>query len=102
PAPERLAFADVPGHERFAPNMLAGLGPVPAVLFVVAADGGWMPQSAEHLAAVDALGVRPGLLAVPRADLAAPGPPRRQAQAEIARTSLGPVPAVAVSAVTGQ
>src|ERR1700689_3252019 len=50
---EQLAFVDVPGHERFVPNMLAGLGPVPAVMFVVAADGGWMPQSAEHLAAVD-------------------------------------------------
>ena len=43
-----MAFVDVPGHERFVPNMLAGLDPVPAVLFVVAADGGWLPQSAEH------------------------------------------------------
>ena len=54
----RLAFVDVPGHERFVTNMLAGLGPVPAVMFVVAADEGWMPQSAEHLAAVDALEIR--------------------------------------------
>jgi selenocysteine-specific elongation factor len=102
PGGHRLAFVDVPGHERFVPNMLAGLGPVPAVLFVVAADGGWMPQSAEHLAAVDALGVRHGLLAVTRADLADPGRATRQARAEIGRTSLGQVPAVAVSAVTGQ
>src|SRR4029077_3024989 len=50
PGGQRVAFVDVPGHERFVPNMLAGVGPVPAVLFVVAADGGWMPQSAEHLA----------------------------------------------------
>ena len=64
----------MPGHERFVPTMLAGVGPVPAVLFVVAADEGWMPQSAEHLAALDALGVRHGLLAVTRADLADPGP----------------------------
>ena len=69
-----VAFVDVPGHERFVPNMLAGVGPVPAVLFVVAADEGWMPQSAEHLAALDALGVRHGLLAVTRSDLADPGP----------------------------
>ncbi len=55
---EQLAFVDVPGHERFIGNMLAGLGPVPAVMFVVAADEGWRQQSAEHLAAVDALGVR--------------------------------------------
>jgi selenocysteine-specific elongation factor len=98
---ETVAFVDVPGHERFVPNMLAGLGPVPAVLFVVAADGGWMPQSAEHLAAVDALGVRHGLLAVTRADLADPGPATRQALAEIAKTSLGRVAAVPVSPVSG-
>jgi selenocysteine-specific elongation factor len=98
---ERLAFVDVPGHERFVPNMLAGLGPVPAVLLVVAADGGWMPQSAEHLAAVDALGVRHGLLVVTRADLADPGPATRQALAEVAATSLGEVEALPVSAVTG-
>ena len=52
PTGEQLAFVDVPGHARFVPNMLAGVGPVPAVLFVVAADAGWMPQSAEHLAAI--------------------------------------------------
>jgi selenocysteine-specific elongation factor len=101
PGGERVAFVDVPGHERFVPNMLAGLGPVPAVLFVVAADGGWMPQSAEHLAAVDAVGIRHGLLAVTRSDLADPGPAMRQALDRISRTSLGAVPAVAVSAVTG-
>ena len=101
PGGEQLAFVDVPGHERFVPNMLAGLGPVPAVLFVVAADGGWMPQSAEHLAAVDALAVRHGLLVVTRADLADPGPATRAALAEIAKTSLGTVEAVSVSAVTG-
>ncbi len=81
PGGQRLAFVDVPGHERFVPNMLAGLGPVPAVMMVVAADGGWMPQSAEHLAAIDALGISRGLLGVTRADLADPGPaaaPRRR------------------------
>src|SRR5215813_4105947 len=102
PSGERLAFVDVPGHERFVPNMLAGLGPVPAVMFVVAADGGWMPQSAEHLAAVDALGVRHGLLVITRSDLADPGQATRQALAEIARTSLGAVEVISVSAVTGQ
>jgi selenocysteine-specific elongation factor len=102
PAGDKLAFVDVPGHERFVPNMLAGLGPVPAVMFVVAADGGWMPQSAEHLAAVDALGVRHGILVISRADLADPGPATRRALAEIAATSLGAVEAVPVSAVTGQ
>jgi selenocysteine-specific elongation factor len=101
PGGDRVAFVDVPGHERFVPNMLSGVGPVPAVLFVVAADGGWMPQSAEHLAAIDAVGIRHGLLAITRCDLAEPGPARQQALDRMARTSLGAVEAVAVSAVTG-
>ena len=101
PSGDRVAFVDVPGHERFVPNMLAGVGPAPAVLLVVAADGGWMPQSAEHLAAIDAVGIRYGLLAVTRCDLADPGPATRQALDFVSRTSLGSVEAVAVSAVTG-
>jgi selenocysteine-specific elongation factor len=101
PSGETVAFVDVPGHERFVPNMLAGVGPVPAALIVVAADEGWMPQSAEHLAALDALGVHHGLLVVTRADLAPPGSAAVQASAEIARTSLGTVETVAVSGLTG-
>ncbi|GLY76423.1 selenocysteine-specific translation elongation factor [Actinoallomurus iriomotensis] len=101
-AGERLAFVDVPGHERFVTNMLAGVGPVPAVMIVVAADEGWMPQSAEHLAAVDALGVRHGLLVVTRCDRADPAEALAQARAEIARTSLGDVEAVTVSGATGE
>ena len=89
PSGEEIAFVDVPGHERFITNMLAGAGPVPAVMFVVAADEGWMPQSAEHLAAIDALGVRNGMLVVTRADLADPAPALQQAAVKIAETSLG-------------
>ena len=96
-----LAFVDVPGHERFVPNMLAGVGPVPAVVFVVAADDGWRPQSAEHLAAIDALDVRHGLLVVTRSDLADPGPAAREAGEQIAATSLAGAETVAVSATTG-
>src|ERR1019366_3069281 len=102
PSGDQVAFVDVPGHERFVPNMLAGVGPVPAVLLTVAADGGWMPQSAEHLAALDALGIRHGVLAVTRCDLADPGPARREALARISATSLGRVEAVAVGGVTGE
>ncbi|SCL24019.1 selenocysteine-specific elongation factor [Micromonospora pallida] len=101
PSGTTVAFVDVPGHERFVPNMLAGVGPVPAALLVVAADEGWMPQSAEHLAALDALGVAYGLVAVTRADLADPGPVAARARAEVAGTSLGAVEVVPVSAVTG-
>ncbi|MGW5641476.1 selenocysteine-specific translation elongation factor [Saccharopolyspora sp. NPDC003752] len=95
------AFVDVPGHERFVPNMLAGVGPVPAVLFVVAADEGWMPQSGEHLDALAALGVRHGLLAVTRCDLADPGPATEQARDRLRGTSLAGIPAVHVSGRTG-
>jgi len=101
PSGQQVAFVDVPGHERFVPNMLAGVGAVPAVLFTVAADEGWMPQSEEHLAAVDALGITYGLLAVTRSDLADPAEARRQALGRLAATSLGEVEAVAVSARTG-
>src|SRR5437764_2656734 len=72
PSGEPLAFVDVPGHERFVPTMLAGVGSVPAVILVVAADEGWMPQTAEHVAALDALGVRRGVLVVTRSDLEDP------------------------------
>src|SRR5437016_4454512 len=70
----QLAFVDVPGHERFVANMLAGVGPVPAVLFVVAADEGWMPQAGEHLPALGALGVEHAVVAVPRSAPADPAP----------------------------
>ena len=69
--------------------MLAGVGPVPAVLFVVAADEGWMPQSAEHLAALDALGLRHGLLVVTRSDLADPAPATAEARERLAGQRLG-------------
>jgi selenocysteine-specific elongation factor len=104
PTGPTVAFVDVPGHERFVPTMLAGVGPVPAVLFVVAADEGWMPQSQEHLEALDALGVRHGLLAVTRSDLRDPEPARAQALEHLAATSLGSsgrIPAVCVCATTG-
>ncbi|GAA0583662.1 selenocysteine-specific translation elongation factor [Streptomyces crystallinus] len=100
-AGQKIAFVDVPGHADFVPNMLAGIGPVPAVLFVVAADEGWMPQSAEHLAALDALQVRHGLLVVTRSDLADPGPAGTQALAKMRTTSLRHVDRVAVSSTTG-
>src|SRR5260221_11133595 len=84
---ERLAFVDGPGHSRFVPNMLAGLGPVPAVLFLVAADGGWMPQSAQHPAAIDAQRGRQGPLVGNPGHAADPGPPLRPAAAETAGPS---------------
>jgi selenocysteine-specific elongation factor len=96
-----VAFVDVPGHERFITTTLAGVGPVPAAMLVVAADDPWMPQAAEHLRALDALGVAHGVLVVTRADLADPEPVLARARAELARTTLAEAPAVVVSARTG-
>ena len=101
---EPLAFVDVPGHHRFLSTMLAGVGPVPAALLVVAADGGWEAQTAEHVAALDALGVRHGLVAITRSDLADPGPVRADVLERLRDTSFGGagLEAIAVSARTGE
>src|SRR4029453_17263330 len=82
-------------------NMHAGGGSVPAALLVVAADDGWSAQTAEHVAVLDALGVRHALLAVTKADLADPGPVLADVRERLSATSLGDVPGVAVSALTG-
>ena len=104
PSGQQVSFVDVPGHERFLGNMLAGLGPAPIVCFVVAADGGWQAQSSDHRDAVAALGIDQGLLVVTRADLAPERVPEvtAQARSELAGTGLAHAPALAVSAVTGQ
>ncbi|HCU48231.1 MAG TPA: selenocysteine-specific translation elongation factor, partial [Micromonosporaceae bacterium] len=100
-AGESIAFVDVPGHERFLSNALAGVGCCQAVILVVAADEGWMPQTFEHLDALNALGIRCGVVAVSRSDLADPGPVLAETRERLAGTSLEGIPAVAVSAVSG-
>ncbi len=103
PSGREVAFVDVPGHQRFLGNTLAGLGPAPVVCFVVAADEGWRAQSSDHRDAVAALGIRHGLIVVTRADRA----PERaaevlgQARAELSETGLRDAPGVVVSAVDG-
>ena len=67
---EPISFVDVPGHVRFLRNMLAGVGGVDACLFVVAATEGWMPQSEEHLRILELLGIRHGVVALTKVDLA--------------------------------
>ena len=101
PSGEDVAFVDVPGHERFIANMLAGVGPVPAVMLVVAADEGWRRQSQEHLDAIRALGVRHGLLVVTRSDLADPASALAGAREHLAGTPLEGCRAVSVSGRTG-
>jgi selenocysteine-specific elongation factor len=101
PSGRRLAFVDVPGHERFLGTMLSGIGPVPAVLLVVSADEGWRRQTGEHVAALAALDVRHGLLVVSRTDLADPKPAAEDALLRLADTPLSGLPWVGVSARTG-
>ena len=63
-----VSFVDVPGHERYSKNMLAGIEAIDVALFVVAADEGWMPQSEEHLAVLDLLSVARGVVALTKVD----------------------------------
>ena len=69
PAGHEIGIVDVPGHERFIHNMLAGVGSVDATIFVVAANEGWKPQSEEHLGILDLLGARNAVIALTKADL---------------------------------
>src|SRR5918912_2888770 len=69
PSGREISIVDVPGHERFIKNMLAGVGGIDAALLVVAADEGPMPQTAEHLAILDLLGIARGLIALTKRDL---------------------------------
>jgi selenocysteine-specific elongation factor len=69
PSGREVGFVDVPGHERFVHNMLAGVGGIGCALFVVDAHEGWRPQSAEHLAILDLLGVPAGVVALAKVDL---------------------------------
>jgi selenocysteine-specific elongation factor len=69
PSGREVGFVDVPGHERFVHNMLAGVGGVDCALFVVDASEGWRPQSAEHLAILDLLGISTGVIALTKVDL---------------------------------
>ena len=101
PSDREVAFVDVPGHERFLANMLAGVGPAPVVCFVVAADQGWQAQSSDHLAAIAALGITHGLVAITRTDLATPeqlAETQRQTGARLGETPLAHAPVVALSA----
>src|SRR4051812_19646476 len=69
PSARTISIVDVPGHERFIKNMLAGAGGIDIALLVVAADDGVMPQTREHLAILDLLDVRRGVVALTKRDL---------------------------------
>ena len=99
-----VGFVDVPGHERFIKNMLAGVGAVDCALLVVAADSGWMPQTEEHAAVLNLLDTPRGVIALTRADLV-DAETIELATLEIIEEVEGTVmhdwPIVTVSSVTG-
>src|SRR5213080_2167412 len=105
PSGREVGIVDVPGHARFMRNMLAGAHGLDAVMLVVAADEGVMPQTREHLEILDLLEVRRGLVVLTKVDLVEPDwleLVAAEAQETLRGTTLEGSELVAVSAVTGQ
>jgi len=101
----RLGFVDVPGHERFVKNMLAGVGGIDLVLFVIAADESIKPQTREHFDICRLLGIPQGVVALTKADLVDPDIlelVRLEIEEFVAGSFLEGAPVVAVSSVTGE
>jgi selenocysteine-specific elongation factor len=99
-----LGFVDVPGHEKLLRNMLAGATGIDHVLLVVAADDGPMPQTREHLAIIDLLGLARGIVALTKADLVSPArlaEATAEVRALLAPTALAHADVLPVSSITG-
>lgn len=105
PSGREIGFIDVPGHEKFLKNMLAGIGSIKAVLFVVAADEGWMPQSEEHLKIVDSLDINHGIIVLTKIDLVDASVLSKRIEfikEKIKNTSLSNAPVFPVSSTSGK
>ena len=101
----RLGLIDVPGHERFVKNMLAGAAGMDMVMLIVAADEGVMPQTVEHMNIINLLGIDKGVVVITKKDLVDEewlGLVQEQVEELIAPTSLKDAPIVACSSVTGE
>jgi selenocysteine-specific elongation factor len=104
PAGVQVGIVDVPGHERFVKNMLAGVGGIDLVLLVIAADEGVMPQTREHLAIVSLLGVPRAIVVLTKSDLVEPDwieMVKKDVRALLADGPLAAAPIVAYSSMTG-
>jgi selenocysteine-specific elongation factor len=104
PSGREVSIVDVPGHERFVRHMLAGVGGIDVALLIVAANEGVMPQTREHLAILDLIGVRRGIVVITKKDLVDEellNLVRMEIEELIATTSLAGAPIVVVSALTG-
>lgn len=105
PNGQTASIIDVPGHERFIRNMLAGAGGMDAVLLVVAADEGFMPQTQEHLQILSLLGMENGLIVLTKTDLVDEEwleAVKEEVREKAAGTFLADAPMIPVSAHTGQ
>jgi len=102
----KLGLIDVPGHEKFIKNMLAGVGGIDMALLVVAADEGVMPQTVEHLNILHLLGIQKGIVAITKCDMIDDDPEwlemiHGQVHALLSKTLLRDAPIIDISAVTG-
>ena len=105
PSGQEVGIVDVPGHERFIKNMLAGVGGIDLALLVVAANEGVMPQTREHLAILDLLQVQKGIVVITKKDLVDDewlDLVKMEIEETIAPTTLSQAKIIAVSAVTGE
>ncbi len=105
PSGREVSIVDVPGHERFIKNMLAGVGGIDVAMLVVAADEGPMPQTDEHLAILDLLGISRGVVAITKSDLVDEEwleLVKAEVEERLAPTSLAGAPLFPVSSVSGQ
>ena len=101
---QAIGFVDVPGHERLVRNMLAGATAIDYVLLAIAADDGPMPQTLEHLAILDLLGLTQGVVALTKCDLVEPGridAARDEIATMLQGTGLAQAPIFQVSSATG-
>src|SRR2546429_920285 len=90
-----LGIVDVPGHEDFVKNMVAGVGSIDLALLVVAADDGWMPQTEEHVQILGYLGVSRGVVALTKGDLTASiEPARHDLSRRLEGTTLAEAPII--------
>jgi len=105
PSSQEVGIVDVPGHERFISNMLAGVGGIDLALLIVAATEGVMPQTREHLAILDLLGIKRGIVVITKKDMVDDewlSLVKTGVEELIPPTTLAQAPIIAVSAVTGE
>jgi len=97
-----IGIVDVPGHEDFVRNMIAGVGSIDLALFVVAADDGWMPQTEEHLQILTYLGVKRGVIALTKSDLGQIDNVHEQIRTQLRDTAFAQSPIIPTSVRTGE